>query len=289
MVNMRIGGFELPEPLPRLRQPHVIASLTPWIDAGGAGTLALTRLEQLLGAQDLGGLVSPGSYFDFTRYRPTLRFKDGQRQTLTPNVDVRYAKGQHESDFIFLHLLEPHTRAEEYLDSVVALMQHFLVKRYCRIGSTYGGVPHTRPLPVMATNNGEPVTSMPGVNTMLPDRYEGPVSIVNLIGEKASALGIDNMTLVVRLPQYIRLDEDYNGAARLLNVLCSMYDLPEEISMGQDSQEQYQQVSDEIGHNPELGSLVKQLEADYDARLEHATEGQPPQLSPSIEEFLEGL
>ena len=289
MVNMRIGGFELPEPLPRLRQPHVIASSTPWIDAGGAGTLALTRLEQLLGAQDLGGLVSPGSYFDFTRYRPTLRFKDGQRQTLTPNVDVRYAKGQHESDFIFLHLLEPHTRAEEYLDSVVALMQHFLVKRYCRIGSTYGGVPHTRPLPVMATNNGEPVTSMPGVNTMLPDRYEGPVSIVNLIGEKASALGIDNMTLVVRLPQYIRLDEDYNGAARLLNVLCSMYDLPEEISMGQDSQEQYQQVSDEIGHNPELGSLVKQLEADYDARLEHATEGQPPQLSPSIEEFLEGL
>ena len=226
-----------------MRRPHAIASLTPWIDAGGVGTLAMAHLEQQLGAQDLGSLVTPGSYFGFTRYRPMMHFEEGQRQTTTPNVDVRYAKGQREFDFIFLHLLEPHARAEEYLDSVVALLQHFQVERYCRIGSTYGAVPHTRPLPVMATNNGQQVTGLPGVNAMPSGRYQGPVSIVNLVGERASALDVENMTLVVRLPQYVQLEEDHSGAARLLNVLCSLYDLPEEPSVSQHGQEQYEQVS----------------------------------------------
>jgi hypothetical protein len=31
---MRIKAFELEEPVPELREPHVIAMLEPWIDAG---------------------------------------------------------------------------------------------------------------------------------------------------------------------------------------------------------------------------------------------------------------
>ncbi len=272
-----------------MRRPHAIASLTPWIDVGGVGTLALTRLEQQLGAQDLGRLVTPGSYFDFTRYRPMMHFEEGQRLTTVHNVDVRYAKGPHEFDLIFLHLSEPHARTEEYLDSVVALLQHFQVERYCRIGSTYGAVPHTRPLPVMATNNGQQVTGLPGVSTTSSDRYQGPVSIENLVGEKASALGIENMTLVVRLPQYLQLDEDHNGTARLLSVLCSLYDLPEEPSVGRHGLQQYEQVSAEVARDPEIKALVERLEADYDARMAYTHEGPPPPLPPSVEEFLQEL
>ena len=48
---MRVGEFELNEPLPGLRNPHVIASLTPWIDAGSVGSLSLERLERFMGAE----------------------------------------------------------------------------------------------------------------------------------------------------------------------------------------------------------------------------------------------
>ena len=69
---MRVGEFEIQEPLPALREPHVIASLTPWIDAGSVGSLSIERLERYMRAEDMGGLATPGRYFDFTRYRPVV-------------------------------------------------------------------------------------------------------------------------------------------------------------------------------------------------------------------------
>jgi hypothetical protein len=60
---MRIGKFELVEPLPELRNPHVIASLTPWIDAGSVGSLTIERIERFMDAEDLGKLATPGTYF----------------------------------------------------------------------------------------------------------------------------------------------------------------------------------------------------------------------------------
>ena len=44
---MRIGEFEIDEPIPDLKDPHAIAVLRPWIDVGSVGTLALSRLPSL--------------------------------------------------------------------------------------------------------------------------------------------------------------------------------------------------------------------------------------------------
>ena len=109
---MRVSEFELTEPVPELRKPHVIASLRPWVDAGSVGTLTLSRLERHLGAKDMGGLATPGKFFDFTRYRPTVYYTEGQRRMTIPNTFVRYAPGEGEFDYLFLHILEPHAFAE---------------------------------------------------------------------------------------------------------------------------------------------------------------------------------
>lgn len=34
---MRIGAFELVEPLPELRDPHAFAMIRPWVDVGSVG------------------------------------------------------------------------------------------------------------------------------------------------------------------------------------------------------------------------------------------------------------
>lgn len=291
---MRIGSFELQEPLPPLRRPHFIASLRPWLDAGGVGTLTLARLERHLGAKDLGGLVTPGTFFDFTRYRPMVFYVEDQRRTTIPNVNVRYAQGTGDSDFVFLNLLEPHVNAEEYVDSVVALIQHFQGERYCRIGGMYDAVPHTRPLPVMATLDGEEIPGLPGVTPMRRNRYQGPTSIMNLVGERLTAEGLENMTVMVRLPQYVQLEEDYSGAARILSVLCHLYKFPEELSVSRRGQRQYERVSAEIERNAGVKALVERLEADFDAWTETNPEAQPEgplpsPLAPSVESFLKEL
>ena len=252
--------------------------------------MGLARLERHLEAQDLGSLTTPGIFFDFTRYRPMMYYVEEQRQTTVPNSMVRYAKGPGDFDFIFLHLLEPHNNAEQYIDSVAALLKHLQVKRYCRIGGMYDAVPHTRPLPVMGSIDGEEITGVSGVTSLRRARYQGPTSIMNLVGEKVGALGVENMTLMVRLPQYVQLEEDYSGAARLLNVLCSLYDFPEELSTSRRGQRQYERVSAEMDRNAGVKALVERLEADYDARMESSPEEEPPTpLSPAVEEFLRDL
>ena len=226
---MRIGEFEIKEPLPALREPHVIASLTPWIDAGSVGSLTIERLERYMRADDLGGLVTPGKHFDFTRYRPVVYMEDGARKMRIPNADVRWAAGQGRHDFIFLHMLEPHANAEEYVDSVVEVIAQLGVKRFCRIGAMYDAVPHTRPLLLMGTLNGEPLDGVPGIDGNRRRPYQGPTSIMNLVGDRLSERGVENMMLMCRLPHYVELEADFAGRAKMLEALCEIYAFPSEV------------------------------------------------------------
>ena len=294
---MQVGKFELLDSLPELRDPHVIASLTPWIDAGSVGSLTIERLERFMDAEDLGKLSTPGTYFDFTRYRPVMYYEDGQRKMKIPNADIRWAKGSGDHDFIFFHMLEPHSFAEEYLDAIVEVLQYLNVKRFCRIGAMYDAVPHTRPLLVMGTLNGEPLNSVEGVEGNRRRPYQGPSSIMNIVGDRLIASGIESMMLMGRLPHYVELEADFAGRSKMLQVLSSLYGFPAEYAASRRDTQQYERVTSEMQRNPQIKSLVERLESDYDARRggrrrqqeqreEEASEETLTPLPPSIEQFL---
>ena len=290
---MRIGEFELLDSMPELRNPHIIATLTPWIDAGSVGSLSVERLERFMGAEDLGGLVKPGRYFDFTRYRPVMYYEDGKRQMRIPNADLRWAKGPNDHDFIFLHMLEPHSNSEEYVDALVEVIQHLKVQRFCRIGAMYDAVPHTRPLLIMGTLNGQPMENYEGIQGNRRRPYQGPTSIMNLVSERLGQSDIDHMMLMCRLPHYVELEADFAGRTQMLKVICSLYDLPSEYHISRRDTQQYDRVTAEMEKNPQVKSLVARLEADYDARRQRRNPGDGkeaadtlPPLPPSVDEFL---
>lgn len=287
---MRVGEFEITEPIPKLRKPHVIASLRPWVDAGSVGTLALSRLERHLKAKDLASLAEPGRFFDFTRYRPMVYHVDGQRRMTIPNTTVRYAKGEGKFDFLFVHILEPHSLAEDYIESLSSLFSHLKIERYCRVGGMYDAVPHTRPILVTGTMDGEDMSHITGVSPSRRPQYQGPTSIINLLSEKLTNSGVENATLMARLPQYIQLEEDHTGAASLLKIICQLYDLPEELTVSRRGVRQYERVSNEMERNSGVKALVQQLESDYDSRLDSVVLEDDLEdvtdLAPSVEQFL---
>ena len=296
---MRIGKFELTAPLPELRNPHVIASLTPWIDAGSVGSLSIERVERFMDAGDLGKLATPGTYFDFTRYRPIVYYEDGERRMKIPNADMRFARGDFDHDFIFLHMLEPHSFSEEYIEALVEVLMHLKVQRFCRIGAMYDAVPHTRPLLVMGTRNGEPMEGVEGVTGNRRRPYQGPTSIMNMVGERLVTQGVESMMLMARLPHYVELEADFAGRTKMLQVLGTLYNFPPEYAQSRRDTQQYERVTSEMAKNPQIKSLVERLESDYDARRGRRQQQDPdaeakeeireePQtpLPPSIEEFL---
>jgi len=283
---MRVGAFELNEPLPELNGPHALAMLQPWIDVGRVGTLTLSWLEAHFEAKELASLARPGNFFDFTRYRPNSYFKEGHRQVIVPNTYVTYGKQKTGNDFLFLHLLEPHSHSEVYIDSVLQLLARFGTKRYCLLGSMYDFVPHTRPLLVTGGAVGEKTQQELEKLGIESSDYQGPTTITYLVSQRAPDMGIETTSLIVRLPQYTQLDEDYIGTVRLMKLLGSLYDIPEDETYVKKAEKQLEQISMALDRDPRLKATIEQLETLYEARAERRKEEEMPQLSPEIERFL---
>jgi hypothetical protein len=295
---MRIGSFELTEPLPELKDPHVFAMVRPWVDVGSVGTLTLNRLERFMGSKELGRLARPGTFFDFTRYRPNMRLVDGKREVKIPNSIIRYAITEDGPDYLFLHLMEPHSNGEDYTDSILEVVNHFKIKRYCRLGAMYDAVPHTRPL-LVTGNLGDVEQKRPVANFKIrQSTYQGPTTIMNLLSEGIEKADIESINFMVHLPQYVQLEEDYAGTSRMIEVLASVYDsIPADLAPVRRGQRQYRELNSTLDRNTELKTLIQQMEAYYDAQLDSEERSSPStkepatstQLSPEIERFLSEL
>ena len=167
------------------------------------------------------------------------------------------------------------------------VLKHFGVKRYTLIGAMYDMVPHTRPL-LVSGGVGEPDSEEEyRLVQARPSNYEGPTSITYLISLQAGQLGMETRTFVVHLPQYFQVDEDFTGTARLMEVLCKLYQLPTRLMDPERGRQQYDALRNIVGEASEVSSLLQRLEERYDN--EQKQETAPPPLSPNIEQFLRKL
>ena len=278
----------MPEPVPEIKDPHVLAVLRPWIDVGSVGTLILSRLERHLRAKEIGRLETPGLFYDFTRYRPRSFMNEGKREFSVPNTIIRHASLPEGPDLLLVHLLEPHLYGEEYVETMLQVFEHLGVKKYSLIGGMYDMVPHTRPLLVSGVGVGSGVEEENRRVKVRASNYEGPTTITYLIGQGAVKRGMDTRIYVVHLPQYFQVDEDFTGTARLMEILCTLYKLPERLIEAERGREQYESLRKMVDDESDVSSLLQRLEARYDEEQEEPGGTSGP-LAPNIEEFLQGL
>ena len=279
---MRIGAFEFSEPEPELREVHALVTLRPWVDVGRVGRHTLIRLERHLDAQEMGRLARPGDFYDFSRYRPRVMNVGVERRVTIPNTSVLYARREDPPDFLFLHMLEPHIQGEDFVDSVLEILKHFEVQRYTQVGGVSDAVPHTRPLLVTGTGPQEQVDRF----KIQRSNYQGPTSIVSMISIEALKMGIESLNLLVRLPHYAQLDEDYSGVSRLLEILCELYQFPDHLIDSERGARQYRQIDEAVTRNPQAKNLILQLEGTYDSSADSSANADVQPLSPEVERFL---
>lgn len=287
---MRVGAFEVDDSVRGLRNPQVISTLRPWVDAGNAPTLVHVALRDRLGARAVAELARPGEFFDFTRYRPMVSYNGDDRVLSVPNTRLTYARRGVEPDLLLLDMLEPQMRAEDYIESLTELLAYLGVKTFCRIGASYGGAPHTRPFRVSHSVGGNRVDLKTGRRLPQNRRYEGPTSVMNMLTDALEERGIETRALMMQLPHYARMEEDYSGAATLLEAVGEVYGLSAELldwtsGYKRQGQEQRDELDQLVARDPALRIALAQMEAAYDA--EHATDkSDTAPLSPEIEQFL---
>ena len=286
---MRIGPFEMMEPLPELEEPHALVMLRPWVDVGSVGTIVLSRLERHLDAVEIGKVARPGNFYDFTRYRPVIAMREGVRDVTIPNSFIYACRREGARDLLLFHLLEPHAFGEDFAEGVTEVLQELKAVRYSLIGAMYDAVPHTRPLMVTGSVQGPNSQRQAREAKVEESTYEGPTTIMYVANRFATTNGMETASMIVHLPQYVQLEEDFSGAARLLESLRVLYDLPDRLIDDRRGRAQYDEVSSALESNPRLKEVVEQLERNYDARpaARETTEEAP--LAPEIERFLKEI
>ena len=161
----------------------------------------------------------------------------------------------------------------------------------------YDAVPHTRPLLVTGSLGSVPQSrSVPNLK-LRGSTYQGPTTIMNLVSDGIDKMEIEAINFMVHLPQYVQLDEDYNGTARMIEVLSSVYsEIPADLAPTRRGQRQYRELNAAVERNSDLQGLIKQMEDYYDtneAESASAEESVSPEeavaLSPEIEQFLSEL
>ena len=291
---MDIGAFKIQDDIPEITNPYVIAMIKPWVDVGKVGTLTLNRIERFFGATEIGQLAKPGKFFDFTRYRPNMRFVQGKRTMRIPNSFLKHGKSENGQDYLFLHLFEPHANGEEYVESILEIVKQFKVERYCRVGAMYDAVPHTRP--ILITGAIGEINQIRQVENLRlrQSSYQGPTTIMNLLAVGIVDLEMETLNFMAHLPQYAQLEEDYSGVSRMIEVLSSIYaDIPKDLSPIRRGQRQYRELTKAVENNSELKGLIEQMESMYDSdrksELDESQGDEASSLSPEIEDFLDEI
>ncbi len=289
---MRICDFNIDTDRFDLTAPHCIVMLRPWINVGNVGHIVLKRLSRVYGARKIGQLEKPSKFYDYTRYRPQIQIVNGERRFRLPNTDLLAASTPKGHDLLLLRLLEPHSWAEDFNDSVIETMRSLDVERYILVGSMYDSVPHSRPLKITGSAKGwKPPDNFIQKVRLGSSSYQGPTSIVSQLTERVrTEMQIQTLSMIVHLPMYLKVDEDYAGAARLLSILAELYQSPTdempEIAIGET---QYRQIDTALADNHRLKELVARFEKEYDSEDERAATPSNIELTPEIERFLENV
>jgi hypothetical protein len=181
------------------RAPAMVAAFDGWVDAAGAASDVADRLAR--GGQRVA-TFDADVLFDYRSRRPVLDVVDG---TLTRLVWPEFAVQRQTfsgRDLLVLHGAEPDFRWKELRDDIVELCGRLGVVEWVSLGAVPAAVPHTRPVPVLATASDEGLlheTETKGPTGLL----RVPSAALSAIELAVSGSGIPAVGFFAQVPHYV--------------------------------------------------------------------------------------
>jgi hypothetical protein len=185
-------------------------------------------------------------------------------------------------------LLEPHARAETYVESIRELCRFFEVKEYCLVGAMYDAVPHTRPIMVTGSSSDQEREKELRRWQVKRSGYQGPTTITVLLSENAPGVTMESSILLAHLPNYAQIEEDFMGAYTILRLLNQIFGFSLELEQIKTlGEREYKKLDVAVENNPQAKEMVRELEVSYDAEMKQKESQEAlPKLSPEVEKFL---
>jgi len=187
------------DPTEPLVEPALVAAFDGWIDAASASTEAARRI----GADgEVMTEFEPDLLFDYRSRRPVLDIVDGTiTEAVWPQLTITRTRTG-DRDLLVLSGAEPDFRWREIGGAVSELARRLGVVEWVSLGSIPAAVPHTLPVPILAT------ASKPGL--LHDDEVQGPQGLLRVPSAALSAIeltvtgsGIPAVGFYAQIPHYV--------------------------------------------------------------------------------------
>lgn len=184
---------------PGFTAPVLVAALEGWVDAGAAGTTAAGQLAE---SGRVVATFDADAIYDYRARRPTLDILDGRPVALEwPLLSVR-AVSIEERELLVLTGPEPDYRWRELADDVVAMARRLGVASWASLGAIPAAVPHTRPVPILATASASGL--LPAGIRQGPDGLlRVPSAALSVLELAAAEAGIPAVGFFAQVPHYV--------------------------------------------------------------------------------------
>jgi proteasome assembly chaperone (PAC2) family protein len=246
-----------------LDAPVLVHCLSGFIDAGHAGRLAADHLlEQLehrvLVRFDLDQL------YDYRARRPPMVFAGDHWESVElPRLELSLVKDGSGTGFLMLTGPEPDVQWERFIAAVSQLCTDFGVRLTVGLHAIPMAVPHTRPAGITA--HASPPELVEGYTPWV-GRVQVPGHLTGMLELRLGEQGRQAAGFAVHVPHYLTQTEWPEAASALVKAVGALgaLDLPLE-ALDAAAGEMRAAVSAQVQEQPEVASVVRALEEQYDA------------------------
>jgi proteasome assembly chaperone (PAC2) family protein len=267
--------FELGPAAPDIDAPDVSGApmlhyLEGFIDAGNAGRLLAEHLlrnfpHETVAQFDVDRLI------DYRSRRPLMTYDNSQWEAYeSPELALHLLRDAAERPFLLLTGPEPDHEWNLFTEAVLAISARLKVGPAISFLGIPAGMPHTRPLGVIAHATREDL--MTG-HQRLPSRIQVPGSAPALIELRFGEAGRDALGFAVQVPHYLAQAVYPPAALALLGSVTAStgLELPD-TELREASERTNEAIERQVAESAEVAELVHALEQQYDTATQEAAE-----------------
>ncbi|MEU7852939.1 PAC2 family protein [Nonomuraea sp. NPDC049141] len=255
--------YKLADDVPELADPVLLYHFDGFVDAGGAGRLALGHLLAELEHRTVA-TFDVDRLLDYRSRRPIMTFDtDRWVECESPELAVYAAKDDTGTPFLVMSGPEPDREWELFTRAVGALADELKVSKMVTMHGIPMAVPHTRPLGItMHASRPELINAQ----TSSFGRVQVPGSIAALIEFRLGAKGYDALGYAVHVPHYLSQAEYPHAAVAALEAVTRGTGLLFPMDpLREAAQRTTTEIEEQIQASSELSTAITGLEQQYDA------------------------
>jgi predicted ATP-grasp superfamily ATP-dependent carboligase len=255
--------YELDLATPDVGGAVMLVHLEGFMDAGAAGRLLTEHLLEAFEHQTVARF-NTDRLLDYRSRRPLMTYdRDHWESYDRPRLDVSLVTDAKGKQFLLLTGPEPDHEWELFTAAVRSIADRLGVGPVVTYLGIPMGVPHTRPLGVIAnaTRSGLVTSKVP-----MPSKLQVPSSASALLQLRLGEAGRDAIGFAVQVPHYLSQAAYPTAALTLLDSICELtgLDLPA-LELREAADRTNELIGRQVAESAEVAELVSGLEQQYDA------------------------